>query len=345
MVVNIKPKKILPSIYYLDRQINLKKVHSMAFEETIIFYSSEDAEVFSKKLREDGMRTKTKTVKALVKDTLCKAQIKDMRDFFIEESENFSEDESEISALLKEAYSTVISELESMERSVFEFLDLRNDGECISDDPEVARFLDMIKQEGGVAKLGELAMQGDLFASRMMRIIPALEENGMIEVRDEKKYLKKTKEANEIVTAMPSDMLLEGSSQESRKKFNIKTIVNVMSGSEYHVTTPPEFAFKVDLNEIDSLFEGLNFEEESFVRLKENIFLKTLIAERIIDFLKQKEKASAEEISEEIMDVRISLKETGDEFVFDLESEYIAELLSDMKKLGIVKGKGNRYRC
>jgi len=316
----------------------------MAFEETIIFYSPADADIFSKKLRDEGCRTKTRVVQSLVKETICKAQIKDLRDFFIEESEDFKDDESEMTSLIQDTYNSVISELESMEGSIKEFLDLREEGECISDDPEVARFLEMLKEEGGAAKLGELAMQGDEFASRMMRIIPALEENGMIENRDEKKYLKKTKDANEIVTSMPSDILLEGSSQESRKKYNIKTVVNVMSGSEYHITTPPEFAFKTDLNELDSFVDGLIFEEESYIRLKENIFLKTLIAERIMDFLKAKEKAAAEEITEEIKDVRISLQETGDEFAFDLESDYIADILLDMKKLNIIKGKGNRFR-
>ena len=84
----------------------------MAFEETIIFYNPLDADNFSKKLREDGMRTKTRLVKTLVKDALCRAEIKNFREFFIEESENFKDDESEISGLLLETYSMVISELE-----------------------------------------------------------------------------------------------------------------------------------------------------------------------------------------------------------------------------------------
>ncbi|MBN2734041.1 MAG: hypothetical protein JXQ82_04185 [Methanomicrobiaceae archaeon] len=316
----------------------------MAFEETLIFYNPLDAENFSKKLRDEGSRTKTRTVKTLVKDTVCKAEINNFREFFIEESENFKDDESEISAIMRETYAMVISELESMEGHIKEFLDLRDDGECISDDPDVGRFLETLKERDGISKLGELALEGDEFASRMMRIIPVLEENGMVETRDDKKYLKKTKDVKELVTTMPSDILLEGSSNEARMKYGIKTIVSVMSGSEYHVTTPAEFAFKTDLNELDGLVGDFSVEEESFIRLKENIFLKTLIAGRIMDFLKEKGKAGTDEITEEIKDVRISVKETGDEFAFDLERDYINEIIADMKKLDIIKGKGNRFR-
>ncbi|MBP2134360.1 hypothetical protein J2128_002326 [Methanomicrobium sp. W14] len=323
----------------------------MVFEETLVFYSLNDAEEFSKRLREKGIRVKTKSVRTLVSDTVYKAGIKNFRDFILEESKALNKNTDEIAAFFKEVYSAALNDLESLEKNVSEFLDLRDDKECISEDPGAG----VLNENGEIPGTNEETDVTDGTNSKsgyadnseplMKDVIPVLDENGMIETVDGKKYLRKTKCANELLISLPCDVIFEGSSEENRKKYGIKTIVNVMSGFECQVTTPPEFAFSTAFADVDTLTEGLDVDENSYLHLKENISLKTLIAQKVLEFLEKTEKASSEEIALEIKNAGFSFHETGDEFIFDLEKEYVADILQDMKKLDLIKGKGDRFRA
>ena len=65
----------------------------------------------------------------------------------------------------------------------------------------------------------------------------------------------------------------------------------------------------------------------------------------ILACIKNEGKTSLDEIYETVRSSSVEVSSGTDEFVFDLGREFIAEVLSEMKIMGIIKGKGNRFKA
>ena len=136
-----------------------------------------------------------------------------------------------------------------------------------------------------------------------------------------------------------------GDSQNNRRAHGIKTVINVVSGAEYHVTTPPDFSLAVNFDKLDRMVADYDIDPASYTKMKENIVAKNMVAKNILACIKNEEKTSLDGIYETVKSSSVEVSSGTDEFVFDLGREFIAEVLSEMKIMGIIKGKGNRFRA
>ncbi len=325
----------------------------MIFEETLVFYNPDDAENFTKQLLMEGYRTKTKKVNTLVNEAHCKAKISDLKLYFEDAIKSVAEDDVYAGAGdVSETYSSIIADIDAVIADLKDFLKNRDDGTVISDDPDVKRFLEIMKKEGIADNAGEeVSAESDDFFSRMLRIMLVLNDNGMIEDLDDvnggepRKILRKNNiPVEDLIMSMPSDLFLGGMSQKNRREHNIKTVVNVVSGSEYHVTTPMEYSISVNFDKLDRMIADYDIDPASYTKMKENIVAKNIIAKNILACIKNEGKTTIDEIYEVLNSASVDISSGTDEFVFDLSREFIAAVMNEMKIMGIIKGKGNRFR-
>lgn len=337
----------------------------MIFEETLVFYNPSDAENFMRQLFAQGYRAKMKKINTLVNEAHCKAKISDLKLYFADALKDAKDDagNGEVAEEVSETYSSIIADIDTVIADLKEFLSARDDGAVISDDPDVKRFLEIMKKEGMAENAptdGAAASDGnDDFFSRMLRIMLVLNDNGMIEDLagkdgadgdkgdngEERKILhKKDIPVEDLIMSMPSDLFLGGNSQKNRREHNIKTVVNVVSGAEYHVTTPIEYSISANFDKLDRMVADYDIDPASYTKMKENIVAKTIIAKNILACIKNGGKTTVDEIYEVMNSASVDLSSGTDEFMFDLSREFIAAVMSEMKVMGIIKGKGNRFR-
>lgn len=311
----------------------------MTFEETIVFYNPEHADEFTLKLKKSGFRAKTKRVSTLVKETICTGKIDDFVSLFNEEKEKYenSGEKTDVQSLMSDMYSEIIDELVLRKGRLSNFFGLAHPGDCISDLPGF-RGCESWKEDGekNTADKDEERANKTLFH--------LLNENSLLENTDGKWILKDTTEPGDIITAVPSDMMLEASSQEKRARYNINTIINVMSGVETHITLPPEFSIAAEPEIMDEILEKYDVDEDSVWMLRENGYIKSLLAEKIIEYLKKNERTSFDELFGEMRNLKFTVENTSDEFRFDLDEKFLKDMLGDMKKMDLIKSKGNHFR-
>ncbi|WOF17131.1 hypothetical protein F1737_10805 [Methanoplanus sp. FWC-SCC4] len=323
----------------------------MVFEETLIFYNPEHAEEFAQILNADGCKPVIRVVNKLASETSFKAAIKDFRRYFSDELSKLKEceeipdeDDSEMNDILIEAYNSLISEFDSITGTINAFYEMTAEDGCISDDPDYEQYNNLISGDDSAGQVRDILAEEGSRLKKTMTALPILELNDLIEEREGKKYLLKAADTEALSLSLPSDVMYEELSEEELVKYNIKTVVSVVSCPEYHLSLPLEFALKADLKSLDEAVLNYDIDKESYLSLKESIFLNTLIAGRVIDVLKEVEKAGMEEMFERLKSINISSDASGDEFLFDLDKNYIKDVLVDMKKMGVIKGKGNRIK-
>jgi len=311
----------------------------MTFEETIIFYNAEHADEFTLKLKKSGFRAKTKRVSTLVKETICTGRIDDFVSLFNEEKDKYenSSEKTDVQSLVSDMYSEIIEELVLRKGRLSNFFDLAQPGDCISNLPGFRGC------EGWKEDREEIPADKD--DERVNKtLFHLLNENRLLENRDGKWILKNTAEPGDIITAVPSDMMLETSSQEKRARYNINAIINVMSGVETHVILPPEFSIAAEPEIIDEILEKYDVDEDSIWMLRENGYIKSLLAEKIIEYLKKNERTSFDELFGEMKNLKFAVENTSDEFRFDIDEKFLKDMLGDLKKMDLIKSKGNHFR-
>ncbi len=308
----------------------------MTFEETIIFYNPDHADEFTSKLKKSGFKAKSRRISTLVKETICTGRIDDFLSLFGEEKKKYEDagDKTDVQALMSEMYSEIIDELSLRKEMLSGFFGSASPGDRISDLPGF---------EGcGGWKDADEEDEGQ--SGGMRTIFHLLNENGLLEEADGGWLLKDTAGPGDIITAVPSDMMLEASSPEKRTGFNINTIINIMSGTETHVTLPPEFSIAAEPEMIDEILEKYDIDEDSVWRLRENGYIKYLLAEKIVDYLKESDRPSFDELFLDMKNIKFTVEDTNDEFRFDLDEKFLKDMLGEMKKMDLIKTKGNRFR-
>lgn len=309
----------------------------MTFEETVIFYNPEHADEFVSKLKKAGYKAKSRKVSKLVRDTVCTGRLDDFISLFSDKKEECAGNavQNGMQEIFNEVFSEFAEELISRREQLSEFLGSAGAGDCISDIDGIGEFMAQEKEFGD---------EGWEEYRRTMLLINILDENELIERRDGGLYLKGKAEPGGMVTGVPPEMVLDVFTLEERVAYNVHTLINVMSGLEVHVSLPPEFLLAGENELIDAAMEEYDVDEESFLRLSEDAYIKSLLADRILGLLKESEKVTFEDLFEDIGEMKFSASDTNEEFYFDLDENFLKELLADMKRLGILKIKGNRYK-
>lgn len=169
-------------------------------------------------------------------------------------------------------------------------------------------------------------------------------DNELISLEDRKMVIRKIIPAEELIyTFQPTAGIMP--CEDELESFNI-TILHVMSADlEYKVHTGPELIFKIDTDQLHNELEDSDVSDESIALTLQAIYVKQEIVEHIIHLLNKTKTETVEELIrtvEVMQEKRIEGTKTIE--IFDISPEYVKQVMEDLKKLEIIRLKGNKIK-
>ena len=298
----------------------------MFFEETLVFKKYGDAHQFNRQLIAYGHDSTVNEIHTLEYDEKITGRIRDLGAFFAIEKQNVSADDP-FAHDLSESYDRMIISLGDMRSRIHKYLDARNDGDSLGDDPDYKRYWDIVKKKKDF--LGRdlpddernfLSDYGDMVSilddNNLFDDVP--KENGIKESILRKRYTS----VDDLTVSVPVPACMSKVvigpkiSAENRKAYNIKTSANVSSYIMYEVKIPMKFILTEDLETFERMTEGCETDPVSYNSVKLNLIAKKKLADSIIDILKTEDGKRWDEVDDDLWSEYVTDFPGTDELTF-----------------------------
>ena len=169
-------------------------------------------------------------------------------------------------------------------------------------------------------------------------------DNDLISLVDGKMVLQKIVPAEELFyTFQPTAGIMP--CEDELESFNITQVHVIRADLEYKVHAGPEFIFKIDVDQLNEELENSDISNESIALTLQAIYVKQEIVEHIIHLLNKTKTETVEELIrsvQEMQEKRIEGTKTIE--VLDISPEYVKQVVEDMKKMEIIRLKGNKIK-
>jgi len=336
----------------------------MVLEEMIIIRGLIDGPEIARAFREAGMPTRiTQTVtldgrvaakgtigdiRALLKGEI--ARIEKLRKEFLaeEEGEEFDapEDEEDADDWEDEYFDT---------GHLYDpYLDMT---ECIAED--IARFMEkyrpgdvisMADLKEWMAPLADVAPgeeRSDALAKSIlykMTALSMLDQNGLIEIVGETVTVKGHMDPEDVIITIPGEAA-EEIIPETLKEHNVTMAVTVTPVPEHLLIFGPEAIIDGDLDMIDEIIDDLGIDEEEYISFRAGVSMKRAVIARTLEILEERGTLTPEEALETLNGTPLEGTEEAYSISLELTSEFVKGLLNDLKKVGLVRKKGEKFRA
>ena len=169
-------------------------------------------------------------------------------------------------------------------------------------------------------------------------------QNGLIEFKDNSFTLVKVLPAEDLIFSInlsPDIMPIK----EEREKYDLTIEKKIRAKIHYMVKTGPEFLLKMDMEKLVTELENLEREEEDISEDLHFIQLKQQAVDHIFSLLNN----TGVDTVEKLLESALEPEEEYDEEMristtYDLTSSFIINTIEDLKKLEIIRMKGNRIK-
>ncbi len=318
----------------------------MLFEETLVFNSYGDAWKFERQLIADGHDSDVYKRHTLLYNEEIIGRIRDLAAFFTNEKQEICA-ENPFARDLSASYDIMNNYLGDLRSRIQNYLDSRDDGAALSEDPDYKRYYDIVKKRKDF--LGrDLPENERKFLSNFEDLVSILgnnnlydhlpKENGMIESILRKRYnsVDGLTVSVPVPACMRKVMIGPQISAKNRKAYNIKTTANVESDTVYEVKIPMKFILTEDPKTFERMTEGCEIDPVSYNSVKLNMIAKKNLADLIIDILKTEGGITSEEINDCLDSEYVQNFPGTDDLTFtDL---YCLEgVLDEMANYGLIK--------
>jgi len=354
----------------------------MVLEEMIIIRGPIDGPEIARAFREAGMPTRiTQTVtldgrvaakgtigdiRALLKGEI--ARIEKLRKEFLadEEGEEFDAPEDEEGADDQEDKEGADDredeeDADDWEDEYFDtghlydpYLDMT---ECIAED--IARFMEkyrpgdvisMADLKEWMAPLADVAPgeeRSDALAKSIlykMTALSMLDKNGLIEIVGETVTVKGHMDPEDVIITIPGEAA-EEIIPETLKEHNVTMAVTVTPVPEHLLIFGPEAIIDGDLDTIDEIIDDLGIDEEEYISFRAGVSMKRAVIARTLEILEERGTLTPEEALETLNGTPLEGTEEAYSISLELTSEFVKGLLNDLKKVGLVRKKGEKFRA
>ena len=318
----------------------------MFFEETLVFNSHADAYQFSRQLIAYGHDSAINEIHTLEYDEKITGRIRDLGAFFLSEKQEISA-YNPFARDLSESYSVMINSLGDLRRSIQKFLDARNDGDALGDDPEYKRYMEIVNKFG-LFTGGKITDDERNFRSYFENMVSILGDNNLFDDGPKENGIKESilrkryNSVDDLTVSVPVPVCMRKVvigpkiSAENRKAYNIKTSANVSSDITYEVKIPMKFILTEDPKTFERMTEGCDTDPVSFNTVKLNLIAKKKLADSIIDILKTEDGKSCDEVDDDLWSEYVTDFPGTDELTFtNLYS--LDDALEEMVNYGLIK--------
>jgi len=169
--------------------------------------------------------------------------------------------------------------------------------------------------------------------------ISTLKGNGLAREENGKMILQMRADPDSLVMALPED-IIEDVDTKALKDHGITANMTVSSVPEYLLLFGPAAILKGDLEEIDSLAPELDLDPGSYAAFREGVFMKQLIAARVLETIEIHGTLTPGEVVDILKDNAVKDPDGIWTILLDLSPEFMNDLLDDLRKIGLLRKKG-----
>ena len=318
----------------------------MFFEETLVFNSHADAYQFSRQLIAYGHDSAINEIHTLEYDEKITGRIRDLGAFFQIEKQEISAD-NPFAHDLSESYDRMIISMGDMRSRIQKYLDVRNDGDSLGEDPDYKRYMEIVKKKKDF--LGrDLPDDERNFMSDFEDMVSILGDNNLFDDVPKENGMKASilrkryNSVDDLTVSVPVPVcmrkVLIGNtiSAENRKAYNIKTSANVEIRDTYEVKIPMKYIIREDPKSFERMTEGCETDPVSYNSVKLNLIAKKNFADLIIDILKNEGGQTYEDMDYSLDSYYVKDFPGMDELTFtNLYS--LDDALEEMVNYGLIK--------
>ncbi|HJJ48131.1 MAG TPA: hypothetical protein O0X39_03945 [Methanocorpusculum sp.] len=303
----------------------------MNLEEKISFYSQESAADFRKYLRDAGCQSRISVEHTFSGTPYFEGTIA----AFIKLIDRLTAKEAD--ADLDELKADLLERRKILET----FFASHKPGDLI----EEAAPSQLLAQAESINQIGcdVEKLKADKFAETLM-ILGTLEDNGLLEtLRDTDGYrLCGIKNPDEL-SVMYAYTDFSGVTEEDLKETGIVSHIQASSTTNYVVTAGSEILFTESLDDLAEVLDNLDVDEDEAGRFVDAVFFKQIFVSKIHKMVSEGMKSEAE-ILAGFDAPSFPLEGTNDVISFDISSEYLSEVISDLRKAEILTGKDGKIK-
>lgn len=326
----------------------------MVLEEMLIIRDPIDAPGIARAFREAGMPARiTQTavleglvaakgrigdVKALLREEISRIE-KLREEFMIEESDLEDEDTGP-----GPLYDPFLDMVEGIAGDIAEFMEKHQPGDVVPMDD----LKEWMAQSAGVApeeeppEVAPPNARGSLLHKLMA--FATLGENGLIKAEDEKVVVQGHMNLEDIVITLPGDAV-EDIDPNVLKEHNVLMEMTVAPVPECLLEFGPEAILEGDLDRIDEIAGDLEIDEEEYESFRAGVSLKRVAIGRTLEILEERGTLTPVEVAEALGSSAVESAGEGWKIVLELTPEFVKGLLNDLKKVGLVRRKGEKFRA
>ena len=220
-------------------------------------------------------------------------------------------------------------------------------GLITSDEEAFTRIMGAIDEDGGRTLLGESSeepMAEEEIRSRLhdaLRLV-LYEKQGLITAEDDAIIVTKRIEPDLLEISMPADLILYPEIEELEKA-GLTAERMVSSEMHYSVQTGTDIIFCDDPEELISLLEESDPEEESLVAFLEQFFLLLMLADETVRLIGDG-AATIGEIHRRLPDTAITADQESYPIRFSIDEEMVAHIVDTLRSKGRISGKDGRLK-
>lgn len=220
-------------------------------------------------------------------------------------------------------------------------------GLITSDEEAFTRIMGAIDEDGGRTLLGESSeepMAEEEIRSRLhdaLRLV-LYEKQGLITAEDDAIIVTKRIEPDLLEISMPADLILYPGIEELEKA-GLTAERMVSSEMHYSVQTGTDIIFCDDPEELISLLEESDPEEESLVAFLEQFFLLLMLADETVRLIGDG-AATIGEIHRRLPDTAITADQESYPIRFSIDEEMVAHIVDTLRSKGRISGKDGRLK-
>mgnify|MGYP000865799667 CR=1 FL=1 len=310
----------------------------MVLEETLIIRGPIDVPEVTRAFREAGMPARITQTVALEGLVSAKGTIRDLKALLKEGVSRIEEGEDTGPGGVHDPFLDVVERIAEV---LAEFMERYQPGDVIP----MADIKEWMAPSAGAAPEPAEAVLPDVESSMLYRFmaITALDENGLIETGAEGAVVQGHMEPEDVVLTLPGGVV-EDIEPEVLKEHGILTEMTVTAVPEYRLEFGPEAVLGADLDKVDELADDLEIDEDEYISFREGVSLKQVVTARTIEVLDERGTLAPAEVAEVLGSSAVGGTEDGWEIVLDLTPEFVKGLLTDLRKIGLVRKKGAGFR-
>ncbi|WP_292489829.1 hypothetical protein [Methanoculleus sp. 10] len=326
----------------------------MVLEEMLIIRGPIDTPEIARAFREAGMPARiTQTValegrvaakgtigavKALLREEVSRIE-KLREEFIIEEGGEETDTEEDEDAGPGPLYDPFLDMVERIAGDITEFMERYQPGDVVP----MKDLKEWMVPSAGVAP-GEEPPDASGSALHRMMALSTMDENGLIKAEGEAVVVQGRMNLEDIVITLPG-AAIEDIDPEVLNEHGVLVEMTVIPVPEYLLEFGPEAILEGDLDKLGEIADDLEIDEEEYESFRAGVSLKRVAIGRTLEILEERGTLTPVEVAEALGSSAVESAGEGWKIVLELTPEFVKGLLNDLKKVGLVRRKGEKFRA